>query len=110
MMFEKGLPGYDSWLDNYGNPGMGDDVGYDWALTDPKVIVTKISDIEFLIRRYNSPDQFTLTIDPMADGERYLFDGEYIETESFVQWVGLLDQFGEQDEQTAIIGNDNADH
>jgi hypothetical protein len=105
-VFEKGLPGYDSWLDNYGNPGMGEDeVEYDWAVTDPKVIVTKISDIEFLIRRYNSPDQFTITIDPISKTVRYLFDGEYVYTERFVQFVGLLDEFLEQEEQTAIIGN-----
>jgi hypothetical protein len=24
-MFERGLPGYDDWLDNHGNPGIEDD-------------------------------------------------------------------------------------
>jgi len=110
-MFEKGLPGYDSWLDNHGNPGMTDDGGYDWAIEEA-VEVTEIADNTYLVRRVANPDdKVTISFGPRENG-KMLFDGETVDLgDEFPQYLGLIDEYHERvvnfgDTVTIVSGDD----
>jgi hypothetical protein len=105
-MFERGLPGYDSWLDNYGNPGIyEEDALYpDWALTGKiDVTMTSMNPDIYLIQRVDMPEQFNMSFgakctDPDKVDERtILIDGEDIDLgDDFIAFVSILDEYHEQ--------------
>jgi len=93
-MYEKGLPGYDSWLDNHGSPGMSDP--YDepeWALSEA-VDITQTdegtNDATYRVERVSTGEHVNLNFEA---GGTLLFNEEYIETESFICYVGLIDEY-----------------
>lgn len=91
-----GLPGYDDWLDNYGNPGMGEDgMDIDWILEDDvngEKITAEDGKVTYRITHADNPNQ---TCDITYAGDRMLFDGIDIETEDFMAYVGLCDGIDE---------------
>jgi len=103
-MFGKGLPGYDAWLDNYGNPGMGDgmlDSEFRWALDEP-VLVTQIHDGDdtsmYCVVRESNKDEFIhLTFEKGKSGH-LLFNGNFVDVgDDFIGYVSLIDDYHEHD-------------
>lgn len=100
-MFEKGLPGYDSWLDNHGNPGMGDeneDTAYiwEWAIIET-VDITQIAENTYRVQRIAGPEWFDLSFDTSAEpGKTILFNGKFLDVgEALPEWLGLADEYHE---------------
>ena len=100
-MFEKGLPGYDDWLDNHGNPGMGDDM-YDggiwyWAITE-ETDVTQIAENKYRIQRVNGPEWFDLSFDTNAEvGRSVLINDKFYDLgEDTISYISIIDDYHEQ--------------
>jgi hypothetical protein len=66
-----------------------------WVLDDEvKIAVTKLHDGNYQIEEVNGDLNRKVTISYSSTG-RMLFDGEDIETEEFINFVGLLDYVDE---------------
>jgi hypothetical protein len=93
------LPGYDSWLDNHGNPwlGGGDDNGEEWPFNEP-VDMTQVSEDEYKIERVLGDDE-TLTIKIVEiDGARRMLIDDKLRNlgEHYIDYISLIDSFHEQ--------------
>jgi hypothetical protein len=105
-MFERGLPGYDDWLDNHGNPGIQEDPMYPrWAIEERVYItqVTKNPDT-YKINRKDGIGEFTISFgqnstDPDKVDERtLLIDGEYVDLgDDLIEFISMLDEFHDGD-------------
>lgn len=97
----NGLPGYDDWLDNYGNPGIQEDPMYPrWAIEEQiDVTMTSSNPDIYLIQRVNGPEQFNLSFGPGPHGERtVLIDGEYVDlNDDTIAFISIIDDYHEQD-------------
>jgi hypothetical protein len=93
------LPGYDSWLDNHGNPwlGGGNDTDEEWPITEP-VDITQISDDEYKIERVLGDDEtMVIKIVEMDGARRMLIDGELRNLgERYIDYISLIDDFHEK--------------
>lgn len=117
-MFEKGLPGYDSWLDNHGNPGIMEDPMYPrWAIEE-RIYVTQTSsnpDI-YKINRKDGIGEFNISFsEGDDDNRRLLINGEDIDLgDDFISFISILDEFHEDDVplNTAVLQQpwEEADH
>lgn len=103
-MFEKGLPGYDAWLDNHGNPGMGDDdvsgeFGEGWWPLAEEIDVTQIAENTYRVQRVHGSDHITISIGQGPDGSQLFIDGEYRELgDDFIAFISILDEYHEQND------------
>jgi hypothetical protein len=109
-MFERGLPGYDDWLDNYGNPGIEDDVNHGefgegwWPLTE-QIDVTQLTENpdSYRVQRVNGSDFIGLSFGPNStdpdriDERSLLLDGEYRDFgDDFIAFISILDEYHDQ--------------
>lgn len=106
-MFERGLPGYDDWLDNYGNPGIQEDEvdHIRWAIEEP-INVTQVAENPdvYAIDRVNGNGSFRISFGPNSDDtdkvdERtLLINGEYVDLgDALVDFLSILDFHHEYD-------------
>jgi hypothetical protein len=96
-MFERGLPGYDDWLDNHGNPGIEDEMpDFSWALEEP-ISVTQTTEgtpAVYRIDQIEGNKCFDLSFEP---GGRMLFNGEFVDVgDDFIAYVSIVDEYHNQ--------------
>jgi hypothetical protein len=126
-VFERGLPGYDDWLDNHGNPGIWEDAMYPrWAIEE-QIDVTQVAENPdvYAIDRVNGTGSFRISFgaksaDPdKVDERRLLINGEDVDLgDDFIEFISILDDYNEQGggglgqtiRQRPFQDGDDADH
>jgi hypothetical protein len=103
-VFERGLPGYDDWLDNHGNPGIWESEvnDFDWAIEEP-VYVTLVDENPegpiYKINRIGTEEivMVTMTRGTAEESGQILFDGRYVDVgDSAMSYVCLIDDYHQQ--------------
>jgi hypothetical protein len=101
----SGLPGYDDWLDNHGNPGIWEDPMYPrWAIEEQiDVTMTSQNPDIYLVQRVNGNEQFNMSFGPIStdpdkvDERRLLINGEDVDLgDDFIEFISILDDYHEQ--------------
>jgi hypothetical protein len=77
---------------------MLDNTNIEWILED-KLRVTKQPDAHYLVESLTTPYRANITISYSPEG-RMLFNGEDIDTEDFMGYVGLIDEVNDRYEAT----------
>jgi hypothetical protein len=94
-----GLPGFDDYLDNHGNPGIQEDPTYPrWAIEEQiDVTMTSGNPDIYLIQRVNGPEQFNMSFGPGPHGDQtVLIDGEYVDLgDDFIEFISIIDDYHE---------------
>jgi hypothetical protein len=95
-----GLPGYDDYLDNYGNPGMGAEVNVNyprWAIEE-RIYVTQVTKNPdtYKINRKDGIGEFTISF--REHDRRLLINGEDVDLgDDFIEFISIIDDFHEDD-------------
>ena len=97
-----GLPGYDDYLDNHGNPGIWEDEMYPrWAIEEP-IDVTQVAENPdvYAIDRVTGTGSFRISFtDPSTDPDkiderRLLINGEDVDLgDDFIEFISILDDY-----------------
>lgn len=100
-MFERGLPGYDNWLDGHGNPGMGEEVDYPrWAIEE-RIYVTQTHENpdRYKINRKDGIGEFVISFGEHDDGRSVLLiNEEFVDLgDDFIAFISIIDEFHEED-------------
>jgi hypothetical protein len=96
-----GLPGYDDWLDNYGNPGMEREDGMTennprWPITEEIDVTQRAPDI-YDISRVNGANCFELSVSDGPNGRQLFIDGSYQDLgDDFIAYISIIDDYHEQ--------------
>lgn len=100
------LPGYDDWLDNYGNPGIWEDPMYPRWMIEEQISVTQIAENpdSYLVERVSDKRKRVVisfgpnSTDPDKVDERtILLNGEYVDLgDDFIDFISILDEYHEQ--------------
>jgi hypothetical protein len=100
------LPGYDAWLDNYGNPGIQEDPMYPRWMIEEQIDVTQITkhpDSYLVERVSNKRNRVVISFgsnstDPDNVDERtILLNGEYVDLgDDMIDFISVLDEYQDQ--------------